>query len=312
MVRLPPAEKLPLALRKNVRDEWDSVKEDLTSQLTQVLGEEWTIDITPAAIWPYHDDGYAKESLGSCIKAYVEGAIYQLKYLTEKYDGLAQEINDIAHAHVLTLDVDEADPPPFSYCRTDVNDGQLRMLFVETNLGVNISDTMTEAKLFAGLNQAPNEQPLSFLARFSVKTEYEPKVAEARHSLAELLGKADDEVTLTPNFEDTFAQLAAAKAVKGSSIRDDWETVLGMYTIKYFEGLAYQMKYQKVGEDEMVQEGFNEAVPTAEFQFRIVDKLKFQSYCEVEIEDEKLYVQTEAEKWGYNVDDAAAKLMDLL
>lgn len=88
MVRLPPAEKLPLALRKNgkstsrphprprmankhitVRDEWDSVKEDLTSQITQILGQEWTIDITPTAVWPYHGDGYAKESLGSCIKA---------------------------------------------------------------------------------------------------------------------------------------------------------------------------------------------------------------------------------------------------
>lgn len=246
------------------------------------------------------------------LPRYVEGAIYQLKYLTERYDGLAKEVNDIAHAHVLTLDVDEAKPPPFSYCRSDVQDGKLRMLFVENNLGVNISDTMTETKLFAALNQAPNDQPLSFLARFSVKNEYEPTIAEARHNLAELLGKADDDVTLTPNFEDTFAKLAAASKVKGSSLRDDWETVIGMYTLKYFEGLAYQMKYQKVGEDDMVQEGFNEAVPTATFEFRIVDKLKYQSYCEVEVADEKLYVQTVAEKWGYNIDDAATKLIDLL
>ena len=74
MPRLPPAEKLSLAVRKNVRDEWENNKADLERQLTELLGTPWTIDIAPNAIWPYHNDGYAKESLGSCIKAYVFSA----------------------------------------------------------------------------------------------------------------------------------------------------------------------------------------------------------------------------------------------
>jgi hypothetical protein len=69
MPRLPPAEKLSLALRKNVRDEWDNNKANLEKQLSEVLGETWTVEVTPNAIWPYHNGGYAKESLGSCIKA---------------------------------------------------------------------------------------------------------------------------------------------------------------------------------------------------------------------------------------------------
>jgi len=43
MPRLPPAEKLSLALRKNVRDEWDNNKADLESQLSGVLGQPWYV-----------------------------------------------------------------------------------------------------------------------------------------------------------------------------------------------------------------------------------------------------------------------------
>lgn len=89
MSRLPPAEKLPLALRKNgmsfhpsdphgapssaanqlpVRDEWESKREDLQKELSDVLGAEWTLsEINPNALYPYAGDGYAKQSLGSCI-----------------------------------------------------------------------------------------------------------------------------------------------------------------------------------------------------------------------------------------------------
>jgi hypothetical protein len=54
-----------------VRDEWDNNKADLEKQLSEFLGETWTLEVNPNAIWPYHNEGYAKESLGSCIKAYV-------------------------------------------------------------------------------------------------------------------------------------------------------------------------------------------------------------------------------------------------
>lgn len=53
-----------------MRDEWDNNKADLEKQLSTVLEDTWTVEVNPLAIWPYHNDGYAKESLGSCIKAY--------------------------------------------------------------------------------------------------------------------------------------------------------------------------------------------------------------------------------------------------
>ncbi|KAH6650423.1 hypothetical protein F5144DRAFT_44443 [Chaetomium tenue] len=308
MARLPAAEKLPLALRKNVRDEWENNKADLEKQLSDILGTAWTIEVNPLAIWPYHNDGYAKESLGACLKAYVEGAIYQLKYQTSKHgDEHKTEINTICHAHILTIDLEETSPARFSYGGCDVLDGQLRILFVENNLGTNIDDCLGEDKLTKALNAAPGDAPLSFVARTAIRADYDPKIAEVRAQIAALLGKSAEEVTLNPNFEANFAALKA-----DSSVRDDWQGNLGSFTLLYFEGLAYQMKYIKVGEDEMVQEGLLEAVSSNEYAFRVVEKLKNETYCEVEIEEGVLYLQCVPKYFGTNVNDAAAKLMDKL
>lgn len=314
MGRLPPAEKLSLALRKNVRDEWDNNKADLEKELSGILGTTWTVEAEPNAIWPYHNDGYAKESLGSCIKGYIAGAIYQLKYQTEKYEGLADDINEICHAHVLRLDLEEQSPPRFSYSGGDVQDGKLCILFVEKNLGTNIDYALAGENLLPALNRAPTERPISFTARLGIRTEYDPTINDTRKKIAELLGKKEDEITITPNFEDSFAKLSAASKVKGSDLRDDWQSNLGSFTLKYFEAVAYQMNYIKVGDDEMIQEGFLDAVSKLEFAFRIVDQLHDanSSYCEVQIDDGVLYIQCPANKWGVNIDYVASKLMDLL
>ncbi|KAK4098770.1 hypothetical protein N658DRAFT_208972 [Parathielavia hyrcaniae] len=317
MGRLPPADKLPLALRKNVRDEWDNNKADLEQQLSDLLGTAWTIDIQPNAIWPYHNDGYAKESLGSCLKAYIEGVIYQMKYVSGKYgDDWKSEVNTICSEHVLTMDVEEHEPPRFSYGGCDVLDGKLRILFVGTNLGVNIDYCCQEDALTRALNEAPGDAPLSFVVRMGMRTDYEPKIGDVRKQIAALLGKSDngdDAVTLSPNFEASFAKLdAAVKAGGNSDVREDWQRTLADFTHRYFDALAYHMKYIKVGEDELVQEGLLEAVSTNEYAFRIVDSLKYDSYCEVDIEDGVLYLQTTASKFGVNIDSVASKLMDRL
>ncbi|KAM0324333.1 hypothetical protein ACHAQA_008114 [Verticillium albo-atrum] len=310
MPRLPPAEKLSLAVRKNVRDEWDNNKADFEKQLSEVLGTEWTFDINPNAVWPYHNDGYAKDSLGSCIKSYAEGLIYQIKYLTERYQDLAEEINTLAPAHVVGLTVDETEPKRFSYGSVSVEDDKLVLLFRPDSLGTNISYAAQEDQLFPALNAVPSDKPLSFSARHSIATDYEPQIEKVREAIATKLGKPD--VKLVPNFEDLFAKLKAAASVKGNDVRDDWETQLGYIAHQYFEGLDWQLKSINVEDDEMVQEGFNEAVEKSELTIRLVDKLKYGSYGEVVIEDGILFIQTLPEKWGTNVSYAAEKLMDQL
>jgi hypothetical protein len=202
--------------------------------------------------------------------------------------------------------VEEADPPRFSYGGCDVADGKLRILFNEKNLGSNIDNCCQQDVLFKALNAAPGDAPLSFTVRNGIRTDYDPKIAEVRTKIATLLGKTADEITLNPNFDAVFAKLAAANK------DDDWQGNVGSFIFKYFESLEYQMKYQKVGEDDMVQEGVLEAVSTNEYAFRIVDKLTYDSYCEVVIEDGVLYLQCTASNFGTNIDYVAQKLTDQL
>jgi len=51
-----------------VRDEWENKRPELEKDLSTILKVDWKIDINPAAVWVYAEDGsYGKDSLGSCI-----------------------------------------------------------------------------------------------------------------------------------------------------------------------------------------------------------------------------------------------------
>ncbi|KAH0441919.1 hypothetical protein CcaCcLH18_01779 [Colletotrichum camelliae] len=317
MSRLPAAEKLPLALRKNIRDDWESKKEDLQKELSDVLGAEWTLnDINPNELYPYAGDGYAKQSLGSCIAQYITSAIYNLKSYTENYgeDG-KNEINSICHARSLIIDLDDRPKDKrVSYCGVTVKDGKLALVFSEGNLGTNVDYAIDSQGLLKALNEAPPapgaDAAMSYAARTSVRQEYDEKIEETRKKLGEMLEKPD--IVLVPNFETNFAKIKEESKKKKSEVRDDWEGNLGNFTRMYFEGLVYQMGYQKFDEDDLLREGFNEAVDKGEIHFRIVDKMSYATYGEVVVEDGAVYVQTQAKNFGTNVDYAAEKMLDQL
>lgn len=51
-----------------VRDNWEAKKEEHEQALSEILGQPWTINIDPKAIWPYADDGsWAKTSTGDML-----------------------------------------------------------------------------------------------------------------------------------------------------------------------------------------------------------------------------------------------------
>jgi len=266
--------------------------------------------------------------------SYVDSAIYQLKYFEQyhKEEGI-KELNEICSAHVLTMDVDEA--KKFSYCGCIVDDRKLVIVFNRDNLGVNTNDALTTKTLLGALNDAPpaegNTSKISFAARTGIREEYDPKIEDLRAKVAAMVGKP--ELKFEPNWDDAFAKLSAEKKRKGNGLDDDWESRLGYYIQSYFEGLEWMMRSQSFADDDMLQEGFNEAVEKAQVAFRIVDKLKYGSYCEVVVEDGVLYIQvsnrpdflptdalladnilaqTLADKWGSNASYAAEKLVDQL
>lgn len=311
--RLPPTEKLPLALRKNIRDEWEAKRPEFEKQISEVLGTEWTIDINPNQIHAYAKEGYAKESTGSCIASYIDGAVSQLKYFeTRQGEEGIKELNEIASAHVLTMDVDTS-AKPVSYCGRQIVDGKLTIIFNANAIGTNSYDALELNGLLAALNAAPNSEKngLSFAARTAIREDYTPKIGEVQDKINRLLGK-EGAMKLEPRFEDAYEKLKAESQVKKTELRDDWERSLGSYVFSYFESVASRLEYEKFEDDDMMQEGFLEAVENGVVAFRIVDKLKYGSYCEVVIEDGVLFVQTTTKTWGSNAYYAAEKLVDQL
>ncbi|KAI1090540.1 hypothetical protein F5B19DRAFT_503996 [Rostrohypoxylon terebratum] len=312
MSRLPPVEKLPLALRKNIRDAWENNKSGLEQQISGSLGVPWTVDINPNQLYAYAEDGYAKESLGDCIASYINGAISKLKdYVSDAGEEGLKELNSICYAHTITMDLDDA--KRVTYCGADIHDGKLRILFAPGCLGANIDDALSREVLLKALNEAPAPAEaavtLSFAARKGIRDEYEDKAEEIREQIGKILEKPD--IKLTPNFEDTFTKLQQ-ESKADSGFRSDWESNLGSFTRFYWEGLANQLKSQKFDQDDMLREGFLEAVEKGEIAFRIVDKLKHKLSCECDIEDGVLYLQCTSKTWGSNIDDAAEGLLDLL
>ncbi|KAM0812051.1 hypothetical protein AB5N19_14368 [Seiridium cardinale] len=296
MTRLPPVEKLPLAVRKNLRDDWDNKKANIEKELSDVLTVPWTVEVNPNQIYAYAGEGYAKQSLGSCIAGYINGAIYQLKYYQSSFgeEGL-KELNSIAHKHVITMDVDDA--KRFNYGGVDVHEGNLRILFAPDNLGVNIDYACEKETLQRALNEAPpaegSSEPLSFATRTGIRQDYDPKIEEIREKIANLIAKSD--IKLNPNFKETFfAKLKEESQIK----KDRAPRRLG--------------EWQKFEDDDLLQEGFNEAVDKGEITLRIVDKLKEGSYGECEVEDGVLYLQCTPKTWGTNVTYLAEKLVDKL
>lgn len=227
------------------------------------------------------------------IHSYVDDGIFQLKSFANKYkeDGL-KDLNEICGAHVLELDLLE-DSSKFTYCGGIVRDGKLVIVFNEKNFGVNTNHALETNTVLAALNEAPpaegNPSKLSFRARLSIRSDWDPKIEAVRAKVAELLENPD--IKFEPNWDDTFAKLAAESKRKGTTLAADWEASLGSVVYWYFEGVKSTLEYKKFGSDEMLREGFNEAVEKSLIALRIVDALKDSSYCEVVIDDGTLFIQ---------------------
>lgn len=301
-----PAEKLPLAVRKNVRDGWESKKEELEAQLLTLLGEAWTFDINPAAIYPYAAEGsYGHNSLGDCIFAYCDGFIYLLKYfLTQHGDEGKAEINSVASSHTITLEAS----PKFSYCGNNIEDGKLRLLFHPDNLGTNI-DSVGQG-LEETLSAAPQPEgasPLNYTARHGIKTDYDAQIGSVLEQARTALQNPEFK------FDPCWEQLAAALK-NGKGVREGWESNLGRCAREYFESFSSTLTSQKFHEDDMLREGLAEAAPSATLKLRIVDKLATSQngYNEIILDNDDLVIQSIPDRWGTNIYDAANKIVDIL
>ncbi|KAE8445884.1 hypothetical protein EG329_012808 [Mollisiaceae sp. DMI_Dod_QoI] len=303
-----PAEKLPLALRKNVRDGWEAKKESLETQMETLLGVKWTLTCNPLVIYPYAEkDSYGSNSLGDCIFAYFDALVWSLKSFVEKHGASGvQELNTVAPTHVATL----LPSAKFSYCGCLISDGQLQLVFHPERLGTNISYVAQD--LDKALSEAPHPEggpTLSYAARHSIKTDYDSKIEALTEKARKML--KNESFKFEPAFD------ALGQGLKsGKGVRDDWETNLGSFALSYFQSFVDVLEREKFADDELLREGFEESISKGVVKLTVVEKLGGGSggngYNEILVEDGELSIQTTAEKWGTNIHYAAEKLVDIL
>jgi len=291
----PALAKLPLAVRKDIRDNFDAKKEDFQTRIKELVGTDFTININAAEVWAYADEG--NTSAGTCFTGYVEGFISALKTFMTKFDDNGKAFfNEAVTQSELTLAVnplgDKGDT-----ITSEVKEGVYRILFRHDRLGYNqnwLDDTMLPA-----IESAPREG-FSLSAKSSIENDYEAEIEETREEINKLVGT---EVTLDPNFEEIYKALSELK-------EKDWQARLGATVLSYFKGLKYQLESQGFKDDDMLQEGLQEVVETKTFKVRVLPKTS--STIETVVEDGVVYIQTRPDRWGYNANDAGEGLLKLL
>ncbi|KAG6004506.1 hypothetical protein E4U43_000720 [Claviceps pusilla] len=156
MSSIPPVEKLPLAVRKDVRDNWEAKKPDWEKKISDILRTPWTIDMDVHQIYAYATDGWAKECTGSMLNAYLESAEMQLKSFIAKHgDAARTEINALAHAHQLTMRLDTDNLVSCGGSQVIPTTGQLAILVQQAKLGTNVDEALGEDSLARALSGAP-------------------------------------------------------------------------------------------------------------------------------------------------------------
>lgn len=194
-----------------------------------------------------------------------------------------------------------------TYCGVKISDdGKLVILISPNNFACNIDDAVNEKSLTDALNEAPGagSASLSFVARQGIAQDYDTRIGEVQEAIKKQLGK---ELTFEPNFEEAFAKL------KANDLLSKYESSLGSFVYLYFNSLARALEYNNVSKDEMVLEALEEEMGANKVVFRILDKGGISSgYGEAKFEGGVVYIQTDVEHYGANIDDAANKILDQL
>jgi hypothetical protein len=84
---VPPVERLPLAARKNIRDEWESKVGDLTKAVSDLLKDPYKIEVNFNQFYAYaaaaESADWCKTSPGAAAYGYLAGFVENLKRFTE-------------------------------------------------------------------------------------------------------------------------------------------------------------------------------------------------------------------------------------
>ncbi|ESK83380.1 hypothetical protein Moror_15647 [Moniliophthora roreri MCA 2997] len=295
-----PIEKLPLAVRKDLRDNYEAKKAELEGKIAELLGiDSFKANLNANEIWAYNTD--ARQSIGGMFYRYVDGFLSCLKRYIDNFDDDGRvHFNEAVSQSELQIHVNPlGDKAPTIDC--DIKDGIFNILFHHENLGYNQDYIYSE--LLKAVERAPREG-LSIRAKKSVQEEYEENIDDLRDKIAETLAMPN--LVIEPSFEENFKALKTAKGDNSS-----WEESFGRATLGYINGLKSQLERQGFKGDEMLQEGLAEVMTAQKIVFLVVPEIK-KRYHEVILEDGVLYLRTIPNEWWVNVDEAGSGLVDML
>ena len=216
------------------------------------------------------------------MKRYATDTVANVEEYIKKHgtDGV-KELNSLASAHEIVLEADGQDKYS-SGGGCDINDGKLRLLFNKSNLGNYTSDA--SQYIDKAVNEASrNGSTVSFTARQAITKDFDAKIGAVEKKFLAILQLPD--ISLEPNWEANFQE------VKKKQTGDSWEKEFGKKTLAYFEALAEALQNSGFSKDDLLREGWAEAVEKNRIVLKVCDTLKKMRYNEVWLEGGVAYIQ---------------------
>jgi len=303
-----PVEKLALAVRKNVRDNFESKKPEHEAEIARLIGaESFTINVNTNLVFAYAADSYAQNNTGSCINGYFVAFIEKLKkYTDDAKDAEAMEaLRKVVKQRSITL----VPTDKVSYCGVEIKDGEIRLLFKHSYLGTNISDVATTLPVAVDdAIDALGENDLPVVARRAIKEHLDPAVKELQEKLKKMLNK---------DYKFEYDILASIRKLKEHPDDINWykqyiNQRVPEWTARYFKAAVEKLEKKNFGKDEMLQEAFVESTETGIIRFELVDKLKHGTYNDTIFEGGEYKLQVTPKYFGSNVDDIGRDVVERL
>ncbi|KAF9525071.1 hypothetical protein CPB83DRAFT_944566 [Crepidotus variabilis] len=222
----PRLEKLPLAVRKDLRDNFETKKADWESEIAGQLGFPLSINFDAQAIWPYAEENGATGA-GTIFAGYIDGFMYALKSYIENFGNLGREYfkHAVTNNELSLIPNEKGDDA--EAITADVKDGVFRIVFHYKRLGYNqswLNDPFIKA-----IDQAPHEG-FSLTAKHSIEAHYNEEIEDVHEAIAKILNLPD--VKLDPSFDENYAKLLK---------KDDqsWQSNFGKATLEYFRYVLF-------------------------------------------------------------------------
>ena len=182
-----------------VRDNWEAKKPEFEQEISDLLGESWTITVDTALVYSNVADADYQSRLGNVLVWYFEPLVKNLKkFINSHGDDGKSELNSTANKHVISFG--PQDTTSFTYCGLVVENGVVRLVYdAPGSFASNVDDGSEDFEGALKKANASSGPAYNITARNGVKENYDPEIEEMQEKIGALLGVKD--IKLTPNFE---------------------------------------------------------------------------------------------------------------